>query len=275
MSISREAGGKTMKNTIFYYTGTGNSLWVARTLAEALGDTELISIADWGIEKRTIDSDAIGFVFPVHIWGVPGRIIEFIDEVELAQPGYVFAVAVNAGQAASTLVQLKNILKKKNLPLSSGFSIPLVSNYIPWGGPGPKSKQSVLFESAREKILKIAVCMRNREQEPVEKGPFWLNPLLTLLYKMSFNRVPTMDKQFWADEKCNQCGICGKVCPSENITMQEGKPVWNRRCEQCFACLQWCPKKAIQYGKRTAKYVRYHHPEVQLKDVLKQRPSPE
>ena len=65
-----------------------------------------------------------------------------------------------------------------------------------------------------------------------------------------------MDKQFRVDDKCNQCGICGKVCPSENITMQEGKPVWNHHCEQCFACLQWCPKKAIQYGKRTVKYTQ-------------------
>ena len=148
-----------MKTTICYYTGTGNSLWVARTLAQELGDAELVSIADWDIEKKTIDSDIIGFVFPVHMWGVPGRIIQFINEHRgCSKPGYVFAVAVNAGQVANTLVQLTNILKKKNLPLSSGFSVSLVSNYIPWGGPGPKSKQNALFESAREKISKIAVC---------------------------------------------------------------------------------------------------------------------
>jgi ferredoxin len=262
-----------MKSTICYYTGTGNSLWVARALAETLGDTELVSIVDWSSEEKAIDSEVIGFVFPVHIWGVPGRIIQFINEIKLTQAGYVFAVAVNAGQVANTLAQLKNILNKKNLPLSSGFSVPLVSNYIPWGGPGPKSKQSALFESAKEKISRIAVCTKNKEKRPVEKGPFWLNPLLTLLYRISFNRVPTMDKQFWADDKCNQCGICGKVCPSENIMMEEGRPVWKHRCEQCFACLQWCPKKAIQYGKRTVKYARYHHPDVRLIDVLKHRSS--
>ena len=263
-----------MKSTICYYTGTGNSLWVARTLADALGDAELVSIADWSVENKTIDSDAIGFVFPVHMWGVPARTIQFINEIKVAKPEYVFAVAVNAGQVANTLVQLKRILKKKNFSLSSGFEIPLVSNYIPWGGPGPTSKQDGLFESARQKISRIAVCIRNKEQGPVEKGALWQNLLFTLLYKMTFNRVPAMDKQFWVDDKCNQCGTCSKVCPSENITMQEGKPIWNHRCEQCFACLQWCPKKAIQYGKKTVKYARYHHPEIQLKDVLKRRPTP-
>jgi formate hydrogenlyase subunit 6/NADH:ubiquinone oxidoreductase subunit I len=48
------------------------------------------------------------------------------------------------------------------------------------------------------------------------------------------------------------------------------KPAWLHRCEQCLACLQWCPQEAIQHGEKTAKYRRYHHPEVTLKDMLEQ-----
>jgi len=48
------------------------------------------------------------------------------------------------------------------------------------------------------------------------------------------------------------------------------KPSWLHRCEQCLACLQWCPQEAIQYGEKTVKYPRYHHPEVVLKDILEQ-----
>ena len=44
---------------IFYFTGTGNSLWVAKALSEALGE-QLVSIADelhkekdgWGYPVR-------------------------------------------------------------------------------------------------------------------------------------------------------------------------------------------------------------------------------
>jgi formate hydrogenlyase subunit 6/NADH:ubiquinone oxidoreductase subunit I len=52
--------------------------------------------------------------------------------------------------------------------------------------------------------------------------------------------------------------------------MTHEKPSWLHRCEQCLACLQWCPQEAIQYGKKTVKYPRYHHPEVILKDMLEQ-----
>jgi Pyruvate/2-oxoacid:ferredoxin oxidoreductase delta subunit len=50
--------------------------------------------------------------------------------------------------------------------------------------------------------------------------------------------------------------------------MANGKPIWQHRCEQCFACLQWCPEESIQYGKKTQKKKRYHHPEIKLSDML-------
>ena len=241
-------------------------MWVARTLARDLGNAELISIARQN--NFSIDSEVIGFVFPVHIWGVPPRIIEFVRGLRAPRAAYIFAVAVNAGQVANTLVQLKKILRKNGWGLSSGFEIPLPSNYIPWGGPGPRDKQNQRFQAAEEKISKIAATIKARENRPVEKGPLWQRVLFTLFYKMSVPQIPAMDRKFWVDEKCNQCGICSKVCPSENVHIHEGKPVWDHHCEQCFACLQWCPREAIQYGRKTSKYDRYHHPAIQLKDIL-------
>ena len=264
-----------METTICHFTGTGNSLWVARTLARELGEVELASIADWKREKKAFESKVIGLVFPVHIWGLPRLVLEFAKELKVPQPSYIFAVAVNAGQVANTLVQLKKVLKERGLNLSTGFEIILPSNYIPWGGPGPKEKQNQRFGSAREKISEIVSAIKGKDERPVEKGPLWQRILFTLIYKMSFSQVPKMDRKFWVDEKCNRCSICSQVCPVENIILQEGKPTWSHRCEQCFACLQWCPQEAIQYGKKTPRYERYHHPEIKLNEVLKFRPSPE
>jgi MinD superfamily P-loop ATPase len=78
-----------------------------------------------------------------------------------------------------------------------------------------------------------------------------------------------MDSKFEVDEKCNTCGICARVCPSNNIAMQKGRPVWNKKCDQCLACIQWCPKEAIQCGKKTAGYKRYHHPSITVGDIMK------
>jgi ferredoxin len=242
---------------------------VARSLVELLGDTQLVSISDWMKERKPINTRAIGVVFPVHMWGVPPPIIKFISELKAFSPEYIFAVAVDAGQVANTLVQLKNIFKKNGMTLSCGYEIKLPSNYIPWGGAEPREKQEQKFDLAKRKLSGIILTIKNKEKRSVDKGSLWERGLFTLLYRLSYAQIPKLDGKFWVDEKCNQCGICSRVCPAGNIILMEGKPTWNHRCEQCLACIQWCPQKAIQYGKKTQAYERYHNPEIQLKDMLK------
>lgn len=101
----------------------------------------------------------------------------------------------------------------------------------------------------------------------------WQNIIFTGLNRLAFPHVPTMDRSFWVDEKCDGCGICKAVCPSGNIDLPGERPVWLHHCEQCLACIQWCPQEAIQFGKKTPRYKRYHHPEVTLKDMLAVTPT--
>ena len=257
-----------MKTDLFYYTGTGNSLWIARELAKGLDDARtypMSRIPPGGIETG---ADAIGIIFPVHIWGLPCPVIAFVDALAKDPSRYHFAVAVDAGQVAATLLQLKRLMQTKGLSLSSGFEIAMPSNYIPWGGPGPEEKRMARFDRARKKIVQIAGAVIKREERPVEKGPLWQNILLSWFYRLSFSRVPLMDKSFWVDGKCNACGICKAICPCGNIVLEADRPVWLHHCEQCLACIQWCPREAIQFGKKTPRYERYHHPEVTLQDMM-------
>jgi ferredoxin len=258
-----------MKMQLYAYTGTGNSLWIARQLALELQEAtvEFMSCRSSDFEA---EADGVGVIFPVHIWGLPGHVIRFINHLQVKPGTYLFALAVNAGQPAATLLQLKKLMSPCGSSLSLGYSIVLPSNYIPWGGPGPVDTQQRLFKEARGKIKTIAAAVLQGEQNDVERGPLWQNIPFSLIYKISFRKVSKMDKSFWVDEKCNHCGICAKVCPATNIDMLDGKPAWLHRCEQCMACIQWCPQEAIQYGKKTVKYLRYHHPEVTLQDMLKQ-----
>ena len=257
-----------MKTSLYFCTGTGNSFWTAKKLSEFLQETELISIAlaEKGIIH--INSENVGFIFPVHIWGIPSPVIDFINRLDTDPAKYYFAVAVNAGQVAATLIQLQTLLQKKNVKLSSGFSVCLPSNYIPWGGAESQNKQQKMFNNALDKINRIAASVRAKEKKPPEKGPLWQNLVFSAIYRGSFNRVPRMDKPFFADGKCTNCGICEKICPANNISLVTGKPAWQHHCEQCFACIQWCPEEAIQYGRGTAKKKRYHHPEISLREML-------
>lgn len=254
---------------LYYYTGTGNSLWMARQLARRLdGETEFISLGT-DYEMPDTACDRVGIVFPVHIWGLPRRVVEFVGKLSAQQSAcYMFALAINAGQVAATLQQLEKLLAAKGMTLSAGYDLAMPSNYIIWNGAQPEEKQKALFEKAARKLGLIAELVNRREAGPVETGPWWQNPFFSIANRLSGSHVPAMDKDFRLEANCNGCGVCAKVCPAGNIRMEGGHPVWQHRCEQCLACLQWCPQEAIQYGNKTAGKKRYHHPEISIADMM-------
>ncbi len=256
-----------MKSLIYYYTGTGNSLWVAREVQKKLIDAQLESVHAQFNKNTFQEADLIAFVFPVHIWGVPRAVLNFIEKLPDLKSKKIFAYAVNAGQVSRTLIQLDEVLKEKGSRLSYGFSLAMPSNYIPWGGPCDNSAQMDLFAEAKFSVSKNLRLVTEEKPGGIEKGPLWQRLLFTLIYKISYKHVPTMDKKFFADERCNACGICSKVCPVNNIVIND-KPIWQNHCEQCLACIQWCPQECLQYGDKTKNYKRYHHPEITLKDMI-------
>lgn len=257
-----------MTTQICYFTGTGNSLWAAKKLAENLDNARLISLAAAHGENDNGPFQTIGLVFPVHIWGLPRIVIDFVQRLNAQSAKYYFALAVNAGQVAATLLQLQKIFSAKGLVLNAGFSLDMPSNYIPWGGAIAEDKQHNKFRRAEEKIKNIAEIIKAQNNLEPEKGPLWQNILFSFFYRKSYPHIHKMDKSFWADDKCNSCRICEKICPAHNILLMDGKPSWQHNCEQCFACLQWCPEEAIQYAKNTKNKKRYRHPEIKLKDML-------
>ena len=258
-----------MKMRWYVYTGTGNSLWIARQLALELKEVSLHFMPYLSTNFK-VEADGVGIIFPVHIWGLPIRVIQFINHLQVTPETYFFALAVNAGQPAATLLQMQKLMSTRQRSLALGYSIVMPSNYTPWGGPGPMDAQQRLYRQAQEKVKAIAGPILRGERKKMDRGPLWQNIPFSWIYKMSYRHVCKMDKRFWVDDKCNHCGICSRVCPANNIEMIDEKPAWLHRCEQCFACLQWCPQEAIQYGKKTVKYPRYHHPEVTLEDMLEQ-----
>ena len=258
-----------MKTTIFYLSGTGNSLKVARNLAEKLGESEIIPIAKIIDGEIDLPSERIGIVFPVYIWGMPLIVRRFVEKIGKNSEKYFFAVATCGGASANTLKQMENLFKKQGNRLSSGFVVYMPSNYIPWGSVLAENEQKKMFDKCNEKLKEIVDTVSKRESNKIEVGSLLSRVVLSgFVNRISSPQIPNMDKAFWATENCNGCGICSKVCPAKNIKLDTGRPEWLHRCEQCFSCLQWCPKESIQYGKKTIEKKRYRHPEIKLKDVI-------
>lgn len=88
---------------------------------------------------------------------------------------------------------------------------------------------------------------------------------------MAYVIVHGADSNFNADKHCVGCGTCVGVCPVDNIRLVAEKPSWGDKCVHCSACLNWCPQHAVQSGTYTINKSRYHHPDIQISDLVKQK----
>jgi len=258
-----------MTITFYCYSGTGNTLWAAQQFAPHFPSVKIVPYPE-NPSSIILPSDAIiGFFFLVHMWGPPRRVRHFLNHVTLNPEAYYFAVAVNAGQVATTLTAVETLLNTRNTTLSLGLDLVMPTNYIPWGDVAPIDAQHQRFHLASQKIATVIPLIQARQRGVVERGKFWHNVIFPTLNTLSTPHIPKMDNNFWVTEKCNSCGLCVKICPSKNIKLVNKKPTWYHNCEQCLACLNLCPNHACQYGKKTIKYGRYHHPEIKAQDLIK------
>lgn len=260
-----------MKTKLFYFTGTGNSLAVARDLANQLGDTEVIAIKDVIKESEIVIKGCnIGIVFPVYAWGPPRLVNEFVDKLKTDNSTYIFGIATFGGMLTSALGVLEDNLKKVGLTMSAGFAVNMPGNCISLYDTRTIETQNELFEKGKDKIKEITEFIKMQKSNKYERNMGFFGAFLSkTIYKKASEKMREGDKDFIADEKCNRCGTCIKLCPVKNITMENNKITWNNNCQQCYACIQWCPQKAIQKGPKTAARSRYHHPNVSLKDIIR------
>lgn len=259
-----------MTTTIFYFSGSGNSLAVAKSIGSKIGNCVLKPIVRALAEKDfRIETEQVGFIFPLYYVGAPKIIQEFIREVDLTKASYIFAVVTKRWPVVGgAFDQLNQLLKPKNRKLDAGIYIKMPSNDITLTKVDLPAIQKRLLGKSTTKIIQtseiISASRRKRDLEPlwflwqVRNSPF-------------IARVNQEDRFYSAGLDCNGCGSCAKVCPKDNIIIVDQKPQWQGRCEQCLACYHFCPRKTIYYKGRQANGIQYHHPEVNFTEISGQK----
>ncbi|MPN15797.1 hypothetical protein SDC9_163133 [bioreactor metagenome] len=247
---------------IFYFSGTGNSAYIAQSLARE-NSLSLISIAeemknkDNGYSYRLEEGEPAGFVFPVYAWGPPRIVTDFASKITFESKGkpYIFAVCTCGDEAGNTMDILKKALAKAGLTLASGYSVVMPNNYIIGFDTDPPEVEKKKQTDARSSVDNISEAISlQREGFKIKKGKFSF--LKSGIVYGLFNRYALNGKKFYVTGACTECGLCERICPTGNIRM-DPKPIWGNSCTQCLACIHRCPARAIEYGKSTVKKGRY------------------
>jgi len=251
-----------MNNIVFYFSGTGNSLKVAKDISKELENCEIMSMAKLPNFARQYDS--IGFVYPTYFWGLPKKVIEFIENVNLKnnKRAYFYALTTYGGSVGNAIYQLYELLyKKHDIKLNYGQKLKMFSNYVIMYDMNEKVND--ITQKSNEKLISIINSIKMQKNNHINK----LTKIFGFINKNFIKKVSFMDKDYTVSNNCNGCTICEKVCPVKNIEMVNNKPKYKHHCENCIACLQFCPQKAINYKNVTQTRKRYTNPEIKYMDL--------
>lgn len=242
---------------VLYFSGTGNSRYVARKIAEASGD-DIISI-----NQRIKDGDysdvksekPLVFVGPVYAGRLPRIMDEYIEKVTFSGNKKTYFVGTCAATAWRTVGYVEKLCEKKKFSLLGFNSIVMPQGYIAGGGTQPKNINDRILKEAEPKIKKISDIISNQQPLPKEQpGKAIMSKIINpMMYATMISA-----KGFKVTDKCGSCGTCAERCPLNNINLVDGKPTWGKKCTHCMACIAGCPKEAIEYGKKTHGKTRYY-----------------
>jgi ferredoxin len=258
---------------IYYFSGTGNTLWSARRFAELIGDAEL---HDMGVAMRPllerpaqpvapIEADKVVFLFPAYALQMPVGVSRFMRAVTV-KSAYIAACVTCGSHQGGALAEASRIMKAKGTPLSFAGTIPAVENYIPlFGYP----RRAVIERKTPRHIAATEECARAIKAGRTNTVSSF-HPLCWFVSMLFHCGRASMWKWYRVTDACTGCGACAKVCPVGAITMKNKRPVFSNKCQQCLACLSWCQNNALYTYCRWRKGVKgWTNPNIKIADMFR------
>jgi len=243
--------------TVFYFTGTGNSLAIAKRIGG-----NLISIPQVMDKTNNVyEDDVIGVIFPIYALAIPKIVLNFMQNTQL-NADYCFAIGTYGNSPGSTMADIQKTASKNGYRFDYTDSILMVDNCIPIFEMGTEVAK-LPKKKTEERTISVINNIRNKKCYQA-KSSFAMRLFSAIISGLL--KYDNFAKKYIINDQCNNCGICIKVCPAGNIKIQE-KVFFNNHCSGCQACLHLCPQNAIHL-KNEKSNLRWRNPEVSLNEII-------
>ena len=244
---------------ILYFSGTGNSNYVAKRIADALGDA-LVNLND-RIKASDTSSVETGerviIVTPTYAWRIPRVVRDWLRKTELRGAKQAWFVMTCGSEIGNADKYNCDLCVEKGLVCMGTAQIVMPENYIAmFSTPQADEARQIVAKAEPSIDRAIAAIQRNQPFAPTRNNlydRFMSGPVNPIFYKCFVKA-----NAFTASSACIGCGQCVKRCPMNNVTLKDGKPSWGKNCTHCMACICYCPVSAIEYGKKSVGQPRYH-----------------
>ena len=244
---------------VLYFTGTGNSRYIASRIAEALND-ELFSINDRlkaGDTSPVATGEALILVTPTYAWRIPRIVQDWLLKTSFPAAKRVWFIMDCGSEIGNAAKFNRKLCQAKGLAYMGTAQILMPENYIAMFSVPQTAESRAIVAKAEPDIRRAIACIAAAQSFPPPRSSLYdrlasaaVNPLFYPLFVKA--------SSFTASDACIGCGQCIQRCPTNNITLENGKPVWSKNCTHCMACICYCPTEAIEYDKKSLGKPRYH-----------------
>lgn len=270
---------------ILWFSGTGNSRYVAERLAAETGE-RVVEMRRLSVLSpiRVDESDRrVVWVCPVYSWGIPPYVRSVISHVGF-ELSLVHHLVLTCGDDCGLAPEMwRKDIGRRGWQSGVVCSVVMPNNYVCMTGfdVDPKEVERKKLADAPGRVAEIAcrladyVADRSRyggddgSNNDVVRGRFpWVKTKVVYPW---FVRHAMSPKPFHTTDDCISCGKCAAVCPTGNIVMaladepdssgrQRKRPVWADDCAGCLGCYHICPRHAVRYGGATDEKGQYFNP---------------
>lgn len=258
-----------MKALILYFSGTGNTRYVAEKLRDVLVQRD-VTVELHSLEERfpaaSFDYDLLILGFPKYYENPVLPVLENLRRVLPSRETEIptMAFCTQASTLPTDFSGLEKLLRAKNHRLTVAKSFPFANNMMIFRSFRPTApeaaEQNKSAVAAQLPLLADAFLSGGVQTERVK---WWESPLYHLVAVVFTKLMPIFGMKFSASDACIACGLCARNCPRKNIQMVAGRPQFGRQCIFCMRCINACPVNAILYHHRQCPQYSCRDPESQ------------
>ena len=247
---------------VFYFSGTGNSKYIGRRIADGIGDN--IFAINSALKKNELFDDSnidlLVFSIPTYAWRIPRVVEDWIKNSTFKNNAKVYFVMNCGGEIGNAEKYLIRLCKECHLEFMGCAEIVMPENYLAmFSTPTPEQGKKIIAR-AEPVIDNIITSIQKKIKFPSHKANF-TGKAMSSIVNLLFYPLCVKANKFTVDtEKCISCGKCAVECPLNNIKLKGGIPMWDKSCTHCMACISVCPETAIEYGKNSINRQKYRCP---------------